>query len=147
MIGLVGILSLLAFISLLRLYVNRLMAIRTVSALDSQENQAGIVQLENEFCKGSNEKDDFALAVQPVELLNAAPLSVNILGTLCLIATGPDFSLKVKDLKFDLLRCPESFRASLCQISNEGYFAFLEADTQMNKIRMLTNEIPEKLKS
>ena len=112
-------------------------------------DQTGIVDLQESFCKGSNEKEDFALAVQPMELLNAAPLSVNILGTLCLIATGDDFSLKVEgaDFEFKLLKAPESFRASLCQISNEGYFAFLEADTQMNKIRMMTNEIPEKLKN
>ena len=63
-------------------------------------DQTGIVDLQESFCKGSNEKEDFALAVQPMELLNAAPLSVNILGTLCLLATGDDFSLKVEGVGF-----------------------------------------------
>ena len=71
------------------------------------------------------------------------PSSVNILGHLCLIATGPDFPLLEagSDFKFDRLRSPESYRASLCQISNEGYWAFLEADTQMEKIRMMTEQV------
>ena len=67
----------------------------------------------------------------------------NILGHLCLIATGPDFPLVMpeSEFKFDRLRSPESYRASLCQVSNEGYWAFLEADTQMEKIRMMTEQV------
>eukprot|EP00092_Neocalanus_flemingeri_P022121 GFUD01023997.1.p1 GENE.GFUD01023997.1~~GFUD01023997.1.p1 ORF type:complete len:725 (+),score=235.41 GFUD01023997.1:49-2223(+) len=109
----------------------------------------GIVKLQAEFYSGNKEKDDFALAVEPMELLSAGPLSVNILGHLCLIATGPDFSLLVEKSEFEFkrLKSPESFRASLCQISNEGYWAFLEADKQMDKIRMLTEQIPGSLKS
>ena len=109
----------------------------------AQNTAAGLVKLQADFYSGSKEKDDFALAVEPMELLSAGPTSVNILGTLCLLATGPDFSLKPEnsEFKFDLLKTPESFRASLCQISNEGYWAFLEADTQMDKIRMLTDQV------
>ena len=71
-------------------------------------DQTGIDKLQEEYCKGSKEKEDFALANQPVELLSAAPLSVNILGTLCLIATGEDFSLKVEgsDFPFERLKAP-----------------------------------------
>ena len=111
----------------------------------AENTHADLVKLEDGFYSDKNkEKDDFALAVEPMELLSAGPLSVNILGTLCLISTGPDFSLvadKSADFKFDRLKTPESFRASLCQISNEGYWAFLEADTQMDRIRMLTEQV------
>ena len=100
-------------------------------------------KLQAEFYSGNKEKDDFALAVEPMELLSAAPLSINILGHLCLVATGKDFPLvdKTSDFKFSRLKTPESFRASLCQISNEGYWAFLEADTQMDCIRMQTETV------
>ena len=110
----------------------------------AENTASGLVKLQADFYSGSKEKDDFALAVEPMELLSAGPTSVNILGTLCLLATGPDFSLKPEnreEFKFDLLKTPESFRASLCQISNEGYWAFLEADTMMDKIRMLTDQV------
>ncbi len=105
-------------------------------------------EFEFEVTKGNQIKEDMVMMLQPFTdmegQLSAAPLCLSILGQICLVATGRDFSLtdsKDSMAKFQHLTHPDSFRASLCQISNEGYLAFLEADRVMDVIRLSTHQV------
>ncbi len=79
-------------------------------------------------------------------MLTAAPLSIAILGQVQLVAGQRDFSLTEKPPAegFKYIKYPESFRASLVHLSNEGYNAFLQAHTNMDQIRLSTGIIHNK---
>ena len=97
-----------------------------------------------------NPKDDFLQMMQPFDnmasQLGSAPLSINILGQLCLVATEKDFDLRVEGAEnnFDHLKYPESFRASLCQVSQAGYDAFMKGDSCMEKIKLRSAQVRSK---
>ena len=60
--------------------------------------------------------------------LKSMPMSISILGELMMIATKRDFSLITKENhKFEILKHPESFRASVVQVFIMGYKAFQNA--------------------
>ncbi|KAK9405841.1 hypothetical protein NXF25_004615 [Crotalus adamanteus] len=84
------------------------------------------------------------------EFLMPAPISIAILGELIFISTGQgDFSLNTLPPEggFHHLKYPESFKASLCQVSNRGGTAFNEAHVNMDQIRLLASSIPEQMKT
>ena len=60
-----------------------------------------------------------------------------------LLIFSRDFSLKIPNAKFQYLKHPESFRASLRQIGNEGSKAFQEAHSAMLNISLSTLMIQE----
>merc|ERR1711935_101810 len=70
--------------------------------------------------------------------------TVQTLATLCLIAarTKPDFRLDdtESNIDFKYLVAPSSFRASLGQIGNEGFYAFREAHNAMHDIQIRTSQ-------
>ena len=67
--------------------------------------------------------------------LKSMPMSISILGELMMIATKRDFSLITKENhKFEILKHPESFRASVVQVFIMGYKAFQNAHTCMSTI-------------
>jgi hypothetical protein len=71
-------------------------------------------------------------------------MHLQILSQICLIATGKDFPLNAGENatnEFGRLKHPGSFRACLCQISDEGYWAFLEADQAMKAINIDTSKV------
>ncbi len=71
-------------------------------------------------------------------MLKAAPLSIAILGQLQLAAGQRDFSLTPPPNGFKCIKYPDSFRANVVHLSNEGYNAFLQAHTNMDQIRLST---------
>ena len=71
-------------------------------------------------------------------MLTAAPLSIAILGQVQLVAGQRDFSLAPPPNGFKCIKYPDSFRANLVHLSNEGYNAFLQAHTNMDQIRLST---------
>ncbi len=71
-------------------------------------------------------------------MLTAAPLSIAILGEVLLVAGQKDFSLTPPPKGFEYIKYPDSFRANLVLLSNEGYNAFLQAHTNMDQIRLTT---------
>ncbi|KAG8127730.1 hypothetical protein E2320_014623 [Naja naja] len=82
------------------------------------------------------------------EFLMPAPISIAILGELIFISTGQgDFSINMlpPEEGFQHLKYPESFKASLCQVSNQGWAAFNEAHVNMDQIRLLASSIPEQM--
>jgi len=68
--------------------------------------------------------------------LTHAPVALAVLSRIVLLATSRDFTLNdgKSNPEYKYLTHPNSFRASLNQISNSGYFAFLEAHTGMHRI-------------
>uniref|UniRef100_K7F087 Uncharacterized protein n=1 Tax=Pelodiscus sinensis TaxID=13735 RepID=K7F087_PELSI len=79
------------------------------------------------------------------EFLMPAPISIAILGQLVFIsAAQKDFSINKNPPTggFKHIRYPESFRACLCQVSNQGWEAFNAAHGNMNRIRLLCMNVP-----
>ncbi|VDI33346.1 Hypothetical predicted protein [Mytilus galloprovincialis] len=76
-------------------------------------------------------------------LLTSAPTSIALIGNLMLIATESDFTLHENAPKdgFKYLKYPNSFRASLVQLSNLGSDAFNDAHMNMDSIRLHTTNL------
>lgn len=83
------------------------------------------------------------------EFLMPAPISIAILGQLVFISAGQgDFSINKNPPKdgFKHIKYPESFRACLCQVSNQGWKAFNTAHVNMDQIRLLSMSVPGRMK-
>ncbi|XP_052076361.1 uncharacterized protein LOC127714343 [Mytilus californianus] len=76
-------------------------------------------------------------------LLTSTPTSIALIGNLMLIATESDFTLLENAPKdgFKYLKYPNSFRASLVQLSNMGSDAFNDAHMNMDSIRLHTTNL------
>ena len=76
-------------------------------------------------------------------LLAAAP-SIALLGQLQLVSASIDFSLlkdgETSNCKY--LKFPDSFRASLLQITHAGWDAFQKAEVNMERISLNSKRIP-----
>jgi uncharacterized protein YdbL (DUF1318 family) len=83
------------------------------------------------------------------EFIAPAPTVVALLGQLMVISGKVDFSLQENAPQggFKYMRHPESFRASLVQVSNDGWTAFLKAHTNMDKIQLYMQQIPAQVKT
>ena len=83
------------------------------------------------------------------QLLTPAPQSIALLGQLMVIATENDFSLEEKIPRngFQYLQYPNSFRATLVQMTNIGWEAFNEAHVNMDGIRLHTTNIDAHIQS
>ncbi|XP_041087304.1 uncharacterized protein LOC121301771 [Polyodon spathula] len=82
------------------------------------------------------------------EYLMPGPLSIAILGELVFISSNTDFSINKNPPKdgFKYIKYPDSFRASLMQVSNSGWAAFNEAHKNMDQIRLHSNNVPNYMK-
>lgn len=83
------------------------------------------------------------------KLLAPAPVAIGILGQLILMANHRvDFPVNREDPEkvFKYIKYPESFRATLLQISQQGYVAFLKAYNNMNAIRLHSSTVPGDIK-
>ncbi|XP_028575618.2 uncharacterized protein LOC114591992 [Podarcis muralis] len=114
----------------------------------------GLVKAVETLSKGHDVHKETELLMKPYanweEFLMPAPISIAILGELIFISTGQgDFSINLLPPEggFQHLKYPESFKASLCQVSNRGWTAFNEAHVNMDQIRLLANGIPEQMKT
>lgn len=112
-----------------------------------------LVEAEMKVSKAQDVRKEAELIMGPhanwEEYLMPAPLSIAVLGQLIFISAGQgDFSINRNPPPqgFQYIRYPDSFRACLCQVSNEGWHAFNEAHISMNQIRLLTWKIPEKIR-
>ncbi|XP_059842746.1 uncharacterized protein LOC132403310 [Hypanus sabinus] len=98
--------------------------------------------------KASDVREDNALMLQPYsnweQFLMPGPLSIAILGEIIFISAGEDFAIDkvVPKEGFKYMKYPKSFRASLVQVSNEGWEAFQQAHKNMDQIRLLTLNVP-----
>uniref|UniRef100_A0ACB8EH39 Uncharacterized protein n=1 Tax=Sphaerodactylus townsendi TaxID=933632 RepID=A0ACB8EH39_9SAUR len=112
-----------------------------------------MVKAEMRISKAQDVREETELIMGPhanwEEYLMPAPLSIAVLGQLIFISAAQgDFSINRNPPPrgFQYIKYPDSFRACLCQVSNEGWHAFNEAHVSMDQIRLLTLKIPEKIK-
>ncbi|XP_078261616.1 uncharacterized protein LOC144596745 [Rhinoraja longicauda] len=98
--------------------------------------------------KASDVREDNALFLQPYsnweQFLMPGPLSVAILGEIIFLSAREDFAIDKGMPKegFKFIKYPKSFRASLVQVSNEGWEAFQIAHKNMDQIRLLSMTVP-----
>ncbi|CAF4699342.1 unnamed protein product [Rotaria socialis] len=83
------------------------------------------------------------------QFVSAGPMAINILGQLIVISSKTDFSFRDsnQNYQFKYMRHPQSFRATLIQIANDGYEAFSEAHSSMNQIQIYMSLIPGHVKT
>ena len=97
--------------------------------------------------KGSDKKEEMKIMMAPYaswdQFLAPAPMSIALLGQLILVSAESDFSLQDKknEIRFKLLKYPDSFRACLVQVSNKGWGAFNKAHTNMDQIRLHSGNV------
>lgn len=119
---------------------------------EEEKTMAKINSAMKTLSRGDKLKEEMALIVGPnaswEEFLTPAPMCICLLGELMVISTRADFSLEQTPPKdgFKLMRWPNSFRASLVQITNSGWRAFNEADKTMDQVRLMTAQVPGHLK-
>ncbi|XP_039213034.1 uncharacterized protein LOC120314232 isoform X1 [Crotalus tigris] len=83
------------------------------------------------------------------EYLMPRPISIALLGELACIAAGQgDFAINLAPPEggYKYMRYPDSFQASLMQVSNSGWHAFSIAHKNMDGIRLLSMSVPEQIK-
>jgi hypothetical protein len=80
-------------------------------------------------------------------LVVSGPLSINYLASLLVISSQKDFSFvrPTPDFIYRYIRYPNSFRATLTQLSGEMYQTFLDAHTSMNQIQLSMQQIPRNI--
>ena len=97
--------------------------------------------------KGPDKKEEMKIMMAPYaswdQFLAPAPMSIALLGQLILVSAESDFSLQDKknEIRFKLLKYPDSFRACLVQVSNKGWGAFNKAHTNMDQIRLYSSNV------
>jgi hypothetical protein len=106
-----------------------------------------LVTATRNISKAEDARNDTKLLMQPYanweEFLTPAPISIAILGELVFISSGTDFSINKNSPKdgYKFIRYPESFRASLMQVTNSGWVAFNEAHKNMDQIRLHSGSV------
>jgi len=78
--------------------------------------------------------------------MSCAPLCLKILGQVLLHSRGRDFSLKNEEMEFKYLSVPGSYRASISEICHQAFLSFRTAHSNMQKIEMSTQRIPDSMK-
>ena len=73
--------------------------------------------------------------------LSAGPICIGTLAQLCLISTSGDFSLDDSKKEFKVLTCPNSFRASLYQVTASTVTAFMESHSAMDVVSRETDNV------
>lgn len=98
---------------------------------------------------GSTLSLDLDLNMPWEEYLVPGPAVISLLGQLMVISGKIDFSLIENAPRdgFKYMRYPESFRASLVQVSNDGWSAFMNAHKNMDKIQLYMQQVPIEVKS
>ncbi|XP_058603946.1 uncharacterized protein LOC131522455 [Onychostoma macrolepis] len=83
------------------------------------------------------------------EYLTPAPLSIAILGELVFISSSTDFSINKNSPKdgYEFIKYPDSFCTCLMQVCNSSWWAFNEAHTSMDQIRLHTAQVPDYMKT
>jgi hypothetical protein len=80
--------------------------------------------------------------------MTAGPLSVNYVGNLLVLASKRDFPLtRPPNFSFQHIKHPNSFRATLAQISGSMYSALVGAHTAMDRIQLNVQQVPIHVKT
>ncbi|CAF1181434.1 unnamed protein product [Didymodactylos carnosus] len=78
------------------------------------------------------------------DLVVAGPVAVNYVGHLMVLASKRDFPFEPNNsnYSYQYIRYPQSFRATLVQLSSEMYNTFLNAHNSMDRIQLNMEQIP-----
>ena len=83
-----------------------------------------------------------------VQLMNAGPLAVNYIANLLVLSSNRDFPLtRPPHFAFQHIKDPDSFRATLAQVSGSMYSALIGAHTAMDRIQLNVQQIPDHVKT
>ncbi|XP_038673154.1 uncharacterized protein LOC119976609 [Scyliorhinus canicula] len=119
------------------------------------EESKSVIHVKNAFkaiTKAPDVRKDTELLLKPYsnweQFLMPGPLSVAILGEIIFVSAGEDFEIdkNVPIGGFKYMKYPKSFRASLVQVSNQGWEAFQEAHKNMDQIRLHSLTVPGDMK-
>ncbi|OQV24889.1 hypothetical protein BV898_01472 [Hypsibius exemplaris] len=141
------------------LFTNGLfLALLMLQVTDSRRTKALSTRMDNACSKAAaatGKTSDLLIAEDPAKMqlqfpwqhyLVAAPAAIYLLAQLTVIAGAGDFALtSLRNGKAKYVRYPESFSASLVQVTNEGWSAFNTAHRNMDSIQMYTYQIPRKV--
>lgn len=101
-----------------------------------------------------NDKIDDQLTLQDnidsewVHLMTAGPLAVNFVSHLLAVASKRDFPLtRPPKFVFQHIKHPDSFRATLAQVSGSMYSALIDAHTAMDHIQLNVQQVPGQIKT
>jgi len=113
--------------------------------------RGSVSSAERRLTAGDQSKDDMANALAPyanwVQQITPVPMAVASLAQLAVLSTAHvDFKLIQPVGGFKSIKYPDSFKASLMQVSNEGYEAFNLSHIAMDEIRLTTLNIPGDMK-
>lgn len=104
----------------------------------------------NVINKGKQKKDEPYLQSQlnALDKITPAPLAISLLSQIVLFAAQSKIDIKIEcpQKGCEFLKYPESFRASLHQVSFAAYDAFNRAHVSMDEISMLASMIPTEVK-
>jgi hypothetical protein len=113
-------------------------------------NTSAIIAANNAVATKAAVEEDFmtqlSLHMDWEHLLSPAPLSIGLLGDLIIMSSqAHDFAIDSElprsgEIKY--VKYPKSFRATLVQIANGGHRAFMMAHNNMDKIKLLTGDVP-----
>ena len=114
------------------------------------DRTVSMAEVNKKLTRGADLKDDALLMMEPYnnweEKIMPAPYAIAILGQLIVISSMSDFPLTAPKDGFKYVQWPDSFRASLAQVSGEGYKAFNLAHNAMDEIKNATNMVPNFMK-
>lgn len=101
-----------------------------------------------------NDKLDDQLALQDnidsewVHLMTAGPLAINFVSHLLAVGSKRDFPLtRPPKFVFQHIKHPDSFRATLAQVSGSMYSALIDAHTAMDHIQLNVQQVPGQIKT
>ena len=88
------------------------------------DRTVSMAEVNKKLTRGADLKDDALLMMEPYnnweEKIMPAPYAIAILGQLIVISSMSDFPLTAPKDGFKYVQWPDSFRASLAQVSGEG---------------------------
>lgn len=109
--------------------------------------EAQVDKVAVDMYKGGKDKEDMLRDTKPfyeMELkLVCAPLSLNLLGHLCILARGSPRDFKLEGNRFEKLRYPPTLRMGLLQVSNEGHEAFFAAAEALHNIMLSSAQVKD----
>ncbi|XP_078530730.1 uncharacterized protein LOC144817788 [Lissotriton helveticus] len=146
--------SLVIVLSILEMSLSGPIAIyRRKREADCKSSAANLKEAVKSVTSAQDVRAEAELMMKPYanweEFLMPCPISIAILGELaCISSASGDFSINLNPPAsgYKYMQYPESFSASLMQISNKAWNSFNTANKNMDRIRLLTGGLPRDIK-
>ncbi|CAF4070886.1 unnamed protein product, partial [Rotaria sordida] len=116
--------------------VNGLLMMRDATVIDD-------VKLDEQLISQRNIEETWE------ELVVAGPITVNYIGNLMVLSSKKDFAFTspTDNYVYQYIKYPNSFSATLVQVANQIYNAFINAHNNMDRIQLNMQQIPNHLNS